>query len=155
MLASGYDDGMITLWDVTTRREILTFEAHAERINKFVLSLVFSPDGKMLASGSYDRMIKLWDVATGTNIVSFEEQGLFPNIYSLAFSPDGKILASGRGNGTGNVRLWDVATKRNIAFFEHIFGVTSVAFSPDQEDYRFGITRWNGHVAERCRHSHC
>lgn len=33
-----------------------------------VMSIAFSPDGKILASGSSDGTIKLWDVATGKEI---------------------------------------------------------------------------------------
>jgi len=57
-----------------------------------VLSIAFSPDGKILASGSYDKTIKLWRAANGEVIRTLKGQGGI--VYSVAFSPDGKILAS-------------------------------------------------------------
>ena len=99
-LASGSADQTIKLWDVTTGKEIRTFQGHS----RSVLSVSFSPDGKTLASGSYDNTIKLWDVTTGKEIHTF--QGHSAGVWSVSFSPDGKTLASGSADET--VILWNV-----------------------------------------------
>jgi len=71
-----------------------------------VLSVAFSPDGKILASGANDDTVQLWDVATRQQIgLPLSDTG---PVNWVAFSPDGKTLAAGGADGT--VRLWDVAT---------------------------------------------
>ena len=131
-LASGSQDGKIKLWNVSTRRNIATLEAHSES----VFSVAFSPDGALLASagitrddnGDWDSQIKLWNVSTRRNIATLEEHSGW--VRSVAFSPDGRTLASGSYDRT--VRLWDIATRRNIETFQgHTRDVQSVAFSPD------------------------
>jgi WD40 repeat protein len=60
----------------------------------WVLSVAFSPDGRLLASGSWDDgTIKLWDVATGSLVRTLS--GHTGAVNSVAFSPDGRLLASG------------------------------------------------------------
>ena len=44
------------LWNVATGQRIAVLEGHKEA----VVSLAFSPDGKLLASGSADATAKLW-----------------------------------------------------------------------------------------------
>ncbi|KAI9783687.1 MAG: hypothetical protein M1839_003535 [Geoglossum umbratile] len=55
LLASGSDDSMIKIWDVTTGQEIRTLEGHCN----LVMSVAFSNDSKLLASGSFDKTIKI------------------------------------------------------------------------------------------------
>jgi WD40 repeat protein len=92
-----------------------------------VISVAFSPDGKMVASGSLDHTIKLWDVSTGTELGSLK--GDYGQILSVAFSPDGKTLASSSANYT--IKLWDVWTGTELHTLKLSGLVQSVAFSPD------------------------
>jgi WD40 repeat protein len=56
LLASGSLDRTVRLWRLSDGKPLKTLSGHQE----WVMSLTFSPDGRLLASGSYDHRIKLW-----------------------------------------------------------------------------------------------
>ncbi len=92
-----------------------------------VLSVAFSPDGRLLCSGSEDRTIKLWKVETWQEIRTLK--GHDGPVTGVAFSPDGKRIASGSADKT--VRIWDVPTGQEVLILKgHTEAVHSVAFNP-------------------------
>ncbi len=78
-----------------------------------VLSLEFSPDGKVLASGGFDKSIRLWDTNTFKEIKTFDGHNSF--VSKISFSPDGKTLVS--LGADSNNKLWNVSTGKEIVSF--------------------------------------
>ncbi len=129
ILATGGDDKMVHLWNLTTGK--LLAEPLAGHTDG-VLDVTFSPNGQILASSSQDNTIILWDVAT-LQPLGAPLTGHTDDVWEVAFSSDGKILASASWDGT--VILWDVATKKPIGspLVGHQGAVVSVAASPDAQ----------------------
>jgi len=93
-----------------------------------ILSVAFSPDGKLLAVGDGNSEICLWRVVDDQQLLTC--QGHSNWVKSVAFSPDGQTITSGSDDQT--VKLWDVSTGQCLNTFQgHSNGVESVAFSPD------------------------
>ena len=96
-LVTGNNGGLVKVWDVAERKEILTIQAHE---NKAVFAVTFSPDGQMVASASDDNTAKLWSATTGARIQTLK--GHTEWVRSVQ-----TILTSSNDQ---TVRLWNVAT---------------------------------------------
>lgn len=93
-----------------------------------VVSVAFSPDGRLLASGSWDKSIRTWDVSTGRPIKILT--GHAAAVTRIAFSPNGQELAS--TSSDKSVRIWDVANAKTLRTLTgHAGEVIALAFSPD------------------------
>lgn len=104
ILAGGDSQGIIYLYRVRDRQQLLSLQGHVA--NTWISSLTFSPDSKLLASSSLDYDVKIWDVATGECLQTFKGHQQW--VWSVAFSPDGKTIASGSDDDT--IRVWNLAT---------------------------------------------
>lgn len=61
LLAVGYADGSIRLWDIQTGVQLNRLEGTSENVS----ALAFSPDGTLLASGGADGTVRLWGAPAG------------------------------------------------------------------------------------------
>jgi RNA polymerase sigma factor (sigma-70 family) len=126
LLVTGSQDGSVSLWDVSSGKEVRRFRPGGE-----VFSVAFSPDGKVLAAGGGARgkagEVRLWDAASGKETALREHDDL---VVSVAFAPDGRVLATGGRDGA--VTLWDVGQfRRRAGSRGKATAIYSVAFSPD------------------------
>jgi WD40 repeat protein/serine/threonine protein kinase len=123
MLASASPDGSVRLWDVATRRPILSLEGFEGQVG----SLAFTPDGALLAIASNNGRIHLWDVASRRQVASLPDTVRGKEI---AITPDGKLLASA-GYESGPIKLWDIPTRSQRASLPGSGPWQCVAISPD------------------------
>jgi len=132
--ASDNDQGNARIRDTRTGELEQTFSLEDERM----LSVAFSPDGKMLATGS--EMLSVWDVETGelfhtlldpgahslSITAAVERHEYVSEIFTVAFSSDGNTLISACPD-TSTICIWNTESwtlERTIRGY-------SISFSPD------------------------
>lgn len=99
---------------------------HVAYHNAQLVSVAFSPNGKMLAAGAGNKVVVLWDATSLEEMRKLE--GNEGPVVSIAFSPDGKFLAAGSWGG----KLYDVEGGHTLHTLEaHTGFVTGIAYSPD------------------------
>ncbi len=136
---SNYDFSYLNVWqaylqgvnlhDVNFAHSDLAKSVFTKTFSR-ILSVAFSPDGKLLAVGDTNGEIRLWRVADGQGLLTC--QGHSSWVRSVAFSPDGQTIVSGSADQT--IKFWKVSTGACLKTLQgHSNGVWSVAFSPDEQ----------------------
>lgn len=136
---SGLDFSHLTVWqaylpdvnlhEVSFAHSDLSKSVFAETLDS-IMSVAFSPDGKILATGDGNGEIRLWQVVDGKQLFACKSHTDL--IKSVAFSPDGEMIATASHDKT--VRLWDVRTGQCLHVLEgHTSWVWSVSFLPDSQ----------------------
>jgi len=121
---TGSPDGRVSLWNVASKRKLLTIHPDQSAPN----ALSFSPDAKRFATASDGGTAKLFDTRSGKEVLML--RGHSDRVLSIAFAPDGKRLATGSYDRT--VRVWDATSGRELLTLRgQQSGVWSVAFSHD------------------------
>jgi serine/threonine protein kinase/WD40 repeat protein len=115
-LATGGNDGIVRLWDLTPEESVLLAESPKAAQDGPVRALAFSADGRLLASAAKEGMVRLWD-ATGVPLKEVEELRVTDpkTLYTaLAFAPTGHPLTPGGGallaaaSDKGKFQLWQL-----------------------------------------------
>ncbi|KST65699.1 WD40 domain-containing protein [Mastigocoleus testarum] len=162
---TGYDFSNLCVWqadlqnvnlhDVSFQNSDLAKSVFSETFGG-VVSVAFSPDGKLLAMGDTNGEIRLYQVSDWKQLLIYKDHTNW--VVSLAFSPNGKTIASGSMDYT--VSLWDISTGQSLQTFQgHDNEVWSVAFSPDGDTLVSGsddqtIKLWNIQSGECLRTFH-
>ena len=111
MLAAAGFDGSLIVWDTSSWERV-----HEVTTENAVLSLAFSPDGRVLAAGTSSGQVEFIDLGTGERIGE-PVSGQRDWVNSVAFAPDGSTLVAGSEDGsiallgpstwTDNVAIWE------------------------------------------------
>ncbi|BAZ49878.1 WD-repeat protein [Nostoc sp. NIES-4103] len=147
---TNYDFSYLNIWQADLRQVNLlgvnfsgaNFEksVFAEKFSN-VISIAFSPDGKLLACGDEDGQIHLWQVDDGKILVISRLIATLVGhtswVYSVSFSPDSSTLITSSFDST--LRLWDVQSGVALKTLHgHNSGVYSVSFSSDSSTIASG-----------------
>lgn len=124
LVVSGGEDGVVRLWDLSSRRMVLALRGHTG----WVHAVAISPDGSMIATAGEDNAIRLWSTEDGSQLGVLK--GHDKRIRSLVFRQVAAELVSGAEDGL--VKFWDLnsfglsrqASTRGV-------GIWSIAVSPD------------------------
>lgn len=114
IVASGYNDGTIKVWDLASASVIIKFQGHKSRIS----NLKFDRTGTRLVSGSNDASIIVWDLVGEEGL--FRLKGHKSEITDMTFMSshqkqadelDDYILSVSKD---GLIKLWELNSKQCI-----------------------------------------
>jgi WD40 repeat protein/energy-coupling factor transporter ATP-binding protein EcfA2 len=103
LLAAGYDNGDIVLFEADGWKGRRTLRGHSEDVT----CVRFSHDGRYLASKSFDDTVRLWDVDDGAEIARLQEPSQNYWLSGIAFHPKQLTLAT-LGEADAIIRVWDL-----------------------------------------------
>ncbi|XP_051133864.1 E3 ubiquitin-protein ligase COP1-like [Andrographis paniculata] len=127
-IASSDYDGIVTVWDVTTRQSMMEYEEHEKR----AWSIDFSrTEPSMLVSGSDDCKVKVWCTKQEASVLNIDMKA---NICSVKYNPSSSFHVA-IGSADHHIHYYDL---RNVAQPLHIFSghgkaVSYVKFLSDNE----------------------
>ena len=139
-------DGVVRVWQILTRREVLYLRTdHCLDEGQFTVAVSAGAD--YVATSCQGRTIQLWKAQKTEDVLRIRHgipangsvYGAGAGVYGIAFSPDGKFLASasgadaaepGRPEGEATVRVWDLASGREVTRLKSS-GAGALAFTPD------------------------
>ncbi len=121
-LASGGDDKIVRVWEVSSGKELRMLQGHTDRVN----SVAWDSQGERLASGSADKTVRVWEAASGKELRVL--QGHTDKVNSVAWGSQSERLASGSNDGT--VRVWEAASSKELHVLQAPYeaSVNSVAW---------------------------
>ncbi|KAF3451787.1 hypothetical protein FNV43_RR07883 [Rhamnella rubrinervis] len=118
-IASSDYEGIVTVWDVTTRQSVMEYEEHEKRS----WSVDFSrAEPSMLVSGSDDCKVKIWSTKQEPSVISINMKA---NICSVKYNPGSSIYVA-VGCADHHIHYYDL---RNSSQPLHVFSGNSKTVS--------------------------
>ncbi|KAG7961175.1 hypothetical protein I3843_09G002800 [Carya illinoinensis] len=125
MIASGYADGSIRIWDSEKGTCETTLNGHKGAVTV----LRYNKLGSLLASGSRDNDIILWDVVGETGL--YRLRGHRDQVTDLVFLDSGKKLVSSSKDKF--LRVWDLETQHCMQIVSgHHSEIWSIDIDPEE-----------------------
>jgi WD40 repeat protein len=133
-LITAGDEGLLYIWDTATWDELMTVQAHNDRIRR----IDYSPDEHLLATGIDNEdvaLAQIWDTETWQLKHTLEGHdpvpGFFNGVLDVKFNMNGKLVAT--AGADGKVIVWDSSTGNLILKLDghNGNGVLRVEFSPN------------------------
>ncbi|CAH9135821.1 unnamed protein product [Cuscuta epithymum] len=127
-IASSDYDGIVTVWDVTTRQSVMEYEEHEKR----AWCVDFSrTDPSMLVSGSDDCKVKVWCTKQDASVINI---GTKANICCVKYNP-GSSYHVAVGSADHNIHYYDLRnTTHPVNIFSgHKKAVSYVKFLSNHE----------------------
>lgn len=166
ILASGWNDGSVILWNLETYERLLVLDTHLGTQTDGEVQLTFTSDGKWLCALTSQGTLVRWQANDGTNytekgkpvdvaVAAFGKLSFggsrfaAPNLrQKTAFSPDGMQFAI---EVNREIHVWNVldAKKKFVLPYNGIWGdVRAMAFDPKGERFAVGTSEgylraWN------------
>ena len=137
LLLLGEDDGLLTIWNVKTGKQVQNFKGHWPRA---VFAAALLPDRKRLVSCGDDNTLMVLDIATGNRLQQMSTGDSIP--WTMSSTSDGALAAAGCNDG--QIFIWDLAHGRRVATLRHDSPIYSLQFSPDARTLAAGYS--DGHV---------
>lgn len=136
ILATGGDDRVIKLWDVSTLKELFRLPGHTGRVQK----LIFSPMENALASigDAADKEIHIWNVATGKELFQVKSESGWIRMDAVSFHPSGQTVACEIKGHTAIYRVSDG---------QKLIDVPEQAQSPVFTSEDQLVTEWGGDIS--------
>lgn len=105
LLAAGYSDGIIKVWDMMSKTVLLSFNGHKSAISK----LIFDSTGTKLISGSNDSNIIVWDLVSEVGLFKLRSH---KDIITGIYCKDDDWLISTSKDGL--IKIWDLKTQQCV-----------------------------------------
>ena len=158
-LVTGASKNRICGWDTRTGLKLFSLSGPEDfdlpefgRVDNYVSSIVFSPDGNYIAASNRNGTARVWDARTRQKLIEVNCGDYL--VTRVAFSPDGKRLAMSYANRCG---VWDWRTNRCLLTLTCPLEIGALAFSPDGKtivtgSYDHTAVLWDAQTGEK-RHT--
>ncbi|KAH9945448.1 ribosome biogenesis protein Sqt1 [Epithele typhae] len=127
--ASGGEDDLGYIWDITTGDELVKLTGHTDSVT----STAFSADGELVATGGMDGKVRVWRRVGKDSYKSWEfltELTGPDEVMWLKWHPKGTVLLAGSNDTT--VWLWQLPSGNTMQVFAgHMGPVACGDFTPD------------------------